>query len=74
MATTARQALRPWPIRRTLLEDQEVELAVLEEGVLIRSAHPRLSLAERLEAYRPMEADATEAMAWGRVGSPNVWT
>ncbi|QNI71259.1 hypothetical protein CyaNS01_02135 [Cyanobium sp. NS01] len=51
-----------------------MELAVLEEGVLIRSAHPRLSLAERLEAYRPMEADATEAMAWGRVGSPNVWT
>jgi antitoxin MazE len=35
-----------------------VELKVVADGVLIRPVQPRLSLAERLAAYTPMEGEA----------------
>ena len=43
---------------------QSVELKAVDDGVLIRPVQPRLSLAERLASYTPMEGEATEAMAW----------
>ena len=46
-----------------LHDNQTVELKVVGDGVLIRPVHSRLSLAERLAAYTPMEGEATEAMA-----------
>lgn len=84
MALTTRQAVRRWGnslgvrlpaaiVREAhLLEDQPVELTVVEEGILIRPARPRLSLAERLERYRPMEAEATEMLAWQPIGAEVV--
>jgi antitoxin MazE len=38
-----------------LHDNQTVELQVVADGVLIRPVQPRLSLAERLAAYTPME-------------------
>jgi hypothetical protein len=35
-----------------------VELKVEAEGVLIRSVHPRLSLVDRLQVYRPMDSES----------------
>jgi hypothetical protein len=46
-----------------------VELKVMADGVLIRPVLPRLSLAERLASYTPMEGEATEAMAWDPIGT-----
>jgi antitoxin MazE len=46
-----------------------VELKVVADGVLIRPVQPRLSLAERLATYTPMEGEATEAMAWDPIGT-----
>jgi antitoxin MazE len=46
-----------------------VELKVVADGVLIRPVLPRLSLAERLAGYTPMEGEATEAMAWDPIGT-----
>ena len=48
---------------------QTVELKVVADGVLIRPVQPRLSLAERLASYTPMEGEASEAMAWDPIGS-----
>ena len=42
---------------------------MVADGVLIRPVQPRLSLAERLAAYTPMEGEATEAMAWDSIGT-----
>lgn len=85
----SKQALRRWgnslgvrlPVaiarEAHFLEDQEVEITVVEEGVLIRAAQPHLSLEERLAAYKPMAAETmepmepmepVEAMAWPPVG------
>ena len=52
-----------------LQDNQTVELRVVAEGVLIRPVEPRLTLAERLAAFAPMEGEATEAMAWDPVGA-----
>jgi len=76
----SRQALRRWgnslgvrlpvAIARAarLCEDQDVELTVVDDGVLIRPVQRRLSLEQRLEAYVPMADEPTEAMAWDAVG------
>ena len=40
-----------------LHDNQTVELKVVADGVLIRPVQPRLSLAERRAAYRPMEGN-----------------
>jgi antitoxin MazE len=82
----SKQALRRWgnslgvrlPVaiarEAHFLEDQEVEITVVEEGVLIRAAQTHLSLEERLAAYKPMAAESMEpmepeeAMAWPPVG------
>ena len=45
---------------------------VVEEGILIRPAREHLSLKARLSRYRPMEAEATELMAWDPIGSEAV--
>jgi len=45
-----------------LQANQTVELTVVAEGVLIRLVEPRLTLAERLAAFAPMEGEATEEM------------
>ena len=82
--TPSRQALRRWgnslgirlpaaiarEARRQ--EDQDVELSVVEGGVLIRPVQPRLSLAERLAAYEPMPGEPTEAMAFHPLGAEVV--
>lgn len=77
----SRQALRRWgnslgvrlpvAIARAadLQEDQDIELSVVEDGVLIRPVQPRLSLEERLAAYVPMPAEPVEAMAWEPLGA-----
>ena len=52
-----------------LHDNQTVELQVVADGVLIWPVQPRLSLAERLAAYRPMEGEAPEAMAWDPIGT-----
>ena len=49
--------------------NQTVELKMVADGVLIRPVLPRLSLAERLAGYTPMEREATEAMAWDPIGT-----
>ncbi|WP_341883407.1 AbrB/MazE/SpoVT family DNA-binding domain-containing protein [Synechococcus sp. UW140] len=79
-SASSKQALRRWgnslgvrlPVaiarEAHFLEDQEVELTVVEEGVLIRAAQKHLSLEQRLAAYKPMAAEATEPMAWPPVG------
>lgn len=84
MAFNATQAVRRWGnslgirfpaaiVREAhLLEDQTVELTVVKEGILIRPTRQRLSLAERLARYHPMEAKATEVMAWDPVGAEMV--
>ena len=46
-----------------------VELKAVDDGVLIRPVQPRLSLAERLASYTPMEGEDTEAMAWDPIGT-----
>jgi antitoxin MazE len=80
-ATPSRQALRRWgnslgirlpaAIAREarLQEDQSVELSVVEGGVLIRPVQHRLSLAERLAAYKPMPGEPTEALAFRPLGA-----
>jgi len=80
-SATSHQALRRWgnslgvrlPVaiarEAHLLEDQQVELSVVKEGVLIRPLKPRLTLDERLTTYRPMETEPIEAMAWEPIGS-----
>jgi len=50
-------------------DNQTVELQVVADGVLIRPVLPRLSLAERLAGYTPMEGGATDAMAWDPIGT-----
>ena len=55
-----------------LLVDQQVDVMVVEEGILIRPAREHLSLKARLSRYRPMEAEATELMAWDPIGSEAV--
>ena len=52
-----------------LHDNQTVELKVVADGVLIRPVQPRLSLAERLASYTPMEGEDTEAMAWDPIGT-----
>lgn len=52
-----------------LHDNQTVELKVVADGVLVRPVQPRLSLAERLAIYTPMEGEATEAMAWDSIGT-----
>ena len=42
---------------------------MVADGVMIRPVLPRLSLAERLAGYTPMEGEATEAMAWDPIGT-----
>ena len=80
-ASPSRQALRRWgnslgvrlpvAIARAahLQEDQDIELSVVEDGVLIRPIQPRLSLEQRLAAYVPMPAEPVEAMAWEPLGA-----
>ena len=80
-AGPSRQALRRWgnslgvrlpvAIARAahLQEDQDIELSVVEDGVLIRPIQPRLSLEQRLAAYVPMPAEPVEAMAWEPLGA-----
>jgi len=80
-SATSHQALRRWgnslgvrlPVAITreahLLEDQQVELTVVEDGVLIRPLRRRLTLEERLATYQRMEAEPVEAMAWEPIGS-----
>jgi antitoxin MazE len=84
MALSATQAVRRWgnslgirfpaAILReaNLVEDQAVELTVVKEGILIRPARQHLSLSERLARYQPMEAEATEMMAWDPIGAEVV--
>jgi antitoxin MazE len=79
-----RQSLRRWGnslgvrlpaaiSRKAGLQDnQTVELTVVAEGVLIRPVEPRLTLAERLAAFAPMEGEATEGMAWDPVGAEAI--
>lgn len=55
-----------------LQEDQEVELTVVDDGVLIRPMQRRLTLAERLAAYEPMAGQPTEAMAWEPLGTERL--
>jgi antitoxin MazE len=55
-----------------LLDDQPVQLTVAEEGILIRPARQRPTLAERLARYQPMEGDVAEAMAWDPIGAEVV--
>ena len=55
-----------------LQDNQTVELTVVAEGVLIRPVEPRLTLAERLAAFAPMEGQATEVMAWDPVGAEAI--
>jgi antitoxin MazE len=55
-----------------LRDNQTVELSVVSEGVLIRPVAPRLSLAARLEAYRPMPGEPIEAMAWDPIGAEGI--
>jgi antitoxin MazE len=52
-----------------LHDNQAVELKLVADGVLIRPVQPRLSLAERLASYTPMEGEATEAMALDPIGT-----
>lgn len=80
-SATSQQALRRWgnslgvrlPVaiarEAHLLEDQQVELTVVDGGVLIRPLRPRLTLEERLATYQPMQAEPIEAMAWEPIGS-----
>ena len=85
-AASSRQSLRRWgnslgvrlpaAISREagLHDNQTVALRVTAEGVLITPVEPRLSLAERLAAYSPMEGEpwegeTTEAMAWNPLGA-----
>jgi antitoxin MazE len=84
MAPSARQAIRRWGnslgvrlpatiVREAhLLVDQHVDVMVVEGGILIRPAREHLSLKKRLSQYRPMEAEATELMAWDPIGSEVV--
>ena len=51
-----------------LQEDRDVELMVVDEGVLIRAAHQRLTLEQRLASYQPMQGEPVEAMAWDPIG------
>jgi hypothetical protein len=48
------------------------QLSVVSEGVLIRPVAPRLSLAARLEAYRPVPGEPIEAMAWDPIGAEGI--
>lgn len=80
-AGPSRQALRRWgnslgvrlpvAIARAahLQQDQDIELSVVEDGLLIRPIQPRLSLEQRLAAYVPMPAEPVEAMAWEPLGA-----
>jgi len=80
-AGPSRQALRRWgnslgvrlpvAIARAahLQEDQDIELSVVEDGVLIRPIQPRLSLEQRLAAYVPMPPEPVEATAWEPLGA-----
>ena len=80
-AGPSRQALRRWgnslgvrlpvAIARAahLQEGQDIELSVVEDGLLIRPIQPRLSLEQRLAAYVPMPAEPVEAMAWEPLGA-----
>lgn len=80
-SATSHQALRRWgnslgvrlPVaiarEAHLLEDQQVELTVVDGGVLIRPLRRRLTLEERLASYQRMEAEPVEAMAWKPIGS-----
>ncbi len=77
----ARQSLRRWgnslgirlpaAIARQahLQEDQDIELSVVEDGVLIRAVSPRLSLEDRLAAFNPSADDPVEQMDWQPVGA-----
>ena len=77
----ARQSLRRWgnslgirlpaAIARQahLQEDQDVELSVVEDGILIRAVSPRLSLDDRLAAFNPSADDPVEQMDWQPVGT-----
>ena len=77
----ARQSLRRWgnslgirlpaAIARQahLQEDQDVELSVVEDGILIRAVSPRLSLDDRLAAFNPSVNDPVERMDWQPVGT-----
>ena len=76
----SRQALRRWgnslgvrlpaaiAQQARLQENQDVELMVVEEGVLIRAAQQRQSLQQRLASYQPMPGEPIEAMGWDPIG------
>lgn len=80
-SATSHQALRRWgnslgvrlPVaiarEAHLLEDQQVELTVVDGGVLIRPLRRRLTLEERLATYQRIEAEPIEAMVWEPIGS-----
>lgn len=83
-ASRSRQAVRRWgnslairlpsAIARQarMREDQPVELSVVDGGVLIQPVSRRLSLAERLATYEPMDGEPVEAMAWEPLGAERL--
>ena len=82
--TASRQALRRWgnslgirlpaAIARAahLRENQDIELTLVDEGVLIRPYQPRLSLDQRLDLYEPLGDEPIEAMAWEPLGAERI--
>jgi len=82
--TASRQALRRWgnslgirlpaAIARAahLRENQDIELTLVDEGVLIRACQPRLSLDQRLDLYEPLGDEPIEAMAWEPLGAERI--
>lgn len=82
--TASRQALRRWgnslgirlpaAIARAahLRENQDIELTLIDEGVLIRPCQPRLSLDQRLDLYKPLGDEPIEAMAWEPLGAERI--
>ena len=59
----------PSPVRPGFTTTRPWNSRLVADGVLIRPVQPRLSLAERLAAYTPMEGEAIEAMAWDPIGT-----
>ena len=55
-----------------LRENQDIELSLVDEGVLIRPCQPRLSLDQRLDAYEALGDEPIEAMAWDPLGAEQI--
>ncbi len=82
--TLSRQSLRRWgnslgirlpaAVARAahLQENQDVELTVVEDGILIRACQPHLSLEQRLAQYEPMVEEPVEVMAWEPLGAEQI--